>query len=106
MEPKDGDGLEHIILDDDQVSSVLCGYWAHSRVPLIMIHNEIEGLVIDTMFKVIRLYNTAVLVAVSRNVGIPLSGNQNINGVHPGGGTERGLPGIEASMIRRIFARI
>jgi hypothetical protein len=36
-----------------------------------MQENEIDGLTMDTTFRVIRLYHTAVLMAVSHNVGIP-----------------------------------
>jgi hypothetical protein len=38
-----------------------------------MANDEIDGLIMDTTFTVIRLYHTAVLVAVSHNVGIPLA---------------------------------
>jgi hypothetical protein len=72
VEPKDGDGLECITLDDNQISSILCGYWAHLRASSIMTHNKIDGLVMDTTFKVIQLYDTTALVAVSYNMGIPV----------------------------------
>jgi hypothetical protein len=38
-----------------------------------MRNTEIDGLVMDTPFTVIRLYHTAVLVAISHKVGIPLA---------------------------------
>jgi hypothetical protein len=70
--PRDGDGLERITLEDGRVFSVVSGYWIHPRAPAIMQENPIDGLIMDTTFKVIRQYHTAALVAVSHNVGIPL----------------------------------
>jgi hypothetical protein len=37
-----------------------------------LVNNEIDGLILDTTFKVIRQYHTAILLAIIHNVGLPL----------------------------------
>jgi hypothetical protein len=53
--------------------SIDSGIWVHPLAPSILTENEIDGIVLDTTFKVIRLYYTAILVAVYHNVGIPIA---------------------------------
>jgi hypothetical protein len=59
-------------LEDSQELSVVSGCWIHPWAVSMMQQNEIDGLIMDTTFRVIRLYHTAVLIAVSHNVGIPI----------------------------------
>jgi hypothetical protein len=49
------------------------GYWVHPKAQVILARHDIDGLVMDTTFKVIRRYHLAILVAVWHNVGIPLA---------------------------------
>jgi hypothetical protein len=53
--------------------SVLSGYWVAPQARSILHNNEIDGLIMDTPFRVMRHYYTAILVAVSHNVGIPVA---------------------------------
>jgi hypothetical protein len=72
-EAKQYDGRERYIHEGNQ-HAILSGYWVHGKAPSILTtDNQIDGLIMDTTFKVLRLYYTAILVAVSHNVGIPLA---------------------------------
>jgi hypothetical protein len=53
--------------------SVLSCYWVAPQVRSILLNNEIDGLMTDTSFRVMRQYYTAIPVAVNHNVGIPLA---------------------------------
>jgi hypothetical protein len=54
--------------------AILSGYWVHGKAPSIFTNgNQIDGLIMDTTFTVLRLFYTAILVAVSHNVGIPVA---------------------------------
>jgi hypothetical protein len=72
VRPRPGDHLDRVTLDGTRWS-IVSGTWVHPRAPAILENNRIDGLIMDTTFRVIRLYHTAVLVAVSHNVGIPLA---------------------------------
>jgi hypothetical protein len=52
--------------------SVLSGVWSSALAPAALVNNEINGLILDTMFKAIRQYHTAILLAIIQNVGLPL----------------------------------
>jgi hypothetical protein len=56
-----------------QTYSILSGYWVSPLAESILRENEIDGLIMDTTFRVMRQYYTAILVAVRHNVGIPLA---------------------------------
>jgi hypothetical protein len=51
---------------------VLSGVWLTALAAAAFVNNEIDGLILDTTFKVIRQYHTAILLAIIRNVGLPL----------------------------------
>jgi hypothetical protein len=53
--------------------SILSGYWVSPLAESILRENEVDGLIMDTTFRVMRRYYTAILVAVRHNVGIPLA---------------------------------
>jgi hypothetical protein len=53
--------------------SVLSGYWVALQARAILLKSKIGGLTMGTISRVMRQYNTAILVAVSHNVGIPLA---------------------------------
>jgi hypothetical protein len=57
----------------DKAYSILSGYWVSPLAKSIIEGNEIDGLIMDTTFRVMSQYYTAILVAVSHNVGIPLA---------------------------------
>jgi hypothetical protein len=64
---------EQYALEDGTKASIVSGFWMHPQAPSIMTENIIDGLIMDTTFKVIRRYHTAILMGVSHNVGIPLA---------------------------------
>jgi hypothetical protein len=51
---------------------VLSGVWLSALAAAALVDNEIERLILDTTFKVIRQYHTAILLAIIHNVGLPL----------------------------------
>jgi hypothetical protein len=56
--------------------SIISGCWVHERAASILRHrdaNQIDCLMLDTTWSVMREYVTAILVAVSHNTAIPLS---------------------------------
>jgi hypothetical protein len=64
--------MERVDLEGGGEFSVASGCWNPPWAVSIRQQNEIDGLIMDPTFRVIRLYHTAVLMAVSHNVGIPL----------------------------------
>jgi hypothetical protein len=70
---QDSEKWERYQMDDGTWVSIISGIWIHPQAPSIMTRNSVDGLVMDTTFEVIRLYHTAILIAVSHNVGIPLA---------------------------------
>lgn len=71
-ETKRYDGRERYTHEGNE-RSIMSGFWVQTQAPSILTDNEIDGLIMDTTFKVLRLYHTAILVAVSHNVGIPIA---------------------------------
>jgi hypothetical protein len=51
---------------------VLSGVWLSASAAATLVNNEIDGLILDTVFKVIKQYHTAILLAIIHNVGLPL----------------------------------
>jgi hypothetical protein len=51
---------------------VLSGVWLSALAAAALVNNEIDGLILDTTFKVIRQYHAAILLAIIHNVGLPL----------------------------------
>jgi hypothetical protein len=51
--------------------SVLSGVWVSAVGTTVICNNEIDGLVMDTTFKVIRQYHRAILLALIHNVAFP-----------------------------------
>jgi hypothetical protein len=53
---------------------IVSGFWIHPKaVSILRDGNEIDGVIMDTTFTVMRQYHAAILMAVSHNVGIPLA---------------------------------
>jgi hypothetical protein len=52
---------------------IVSGFWIHPKAVSILRGNEIDGIIMDTTFTVMRQYRAAILMAVSHNVGIPLA---------------------------------
>jgi hypothetical protein len=53
--------------------SILLGHWVSPFAESILRQDEVDGLIMDMTFRVMRQYYTAILVAVPHNVGIPLA---------------------------------
>jgi hypothetical protein len=67
-----GDNFATLLREGEEYSILRGSYvspWARS----VLEDNEIDGLMLDTTWHVIRQYVTAILMAVFRNVGIPLA---------------------------------
>jgi hypothetical protein len=62
----------HRVNHNDFEYSALLGVWLSVLVAAALVNNEIDGLILDTTFKMIRQYHTAILLAVIHNVGLPL----------------------------------
>jgi hypothetical protein len=62
----------HRVNHNDFEYSVLSGVWLNALPAAALVNNEIDGLILDTTFKVIRQYHTAILLAITHNVGLPL----------------------------------
>jgi hypothetical protein len=60
LEPRDGDGMGRIKLEDGREFSIVSGYWIHPQSVSIMQRNVVDGLIMDTTFRVIPSYHTAV----------------------------------------------
>jgi hypothetical protein len=52
---------------------IVSGFWIHPKAVSILRGSEIDGIIMDTTFTVMRRYRAAILMAVSHNVGIPLA---------------------------------
>jgi hypothetical protein len=53
---------------------IVSGFWFHPKaVSMLTEGNEIDGIIMDTTFTVMRQDHAAILMAVSHNVGIPLA---------------------------------
>jgi hypothetical protein len=63
----------HRIIHNDMEFSVLSGVWISAVGAAIICNNEINGLVMETTFKVIRQCHTAIVLALIHNVGSPLA---------------------------------
>jgi hypothetical protein len=63
----------HQIIHNDMEFSVLSGVWVSAVGAAVIYNHEIDDLVMDTTFKVIRRYHTASLPALIHNVGFPLA---------------------------------
>jgi hypothetical protein len=66
------DDNRHRVNHNDFEHFVLSGVWLSALAAAALVNNEIEGLILDTTFKVIRQYHTAILLAIIQNVGLPL----------------------------------
>jgi hypothetical protein len=66
------DDNRHQVNHNDFEYSVLSGVWLSALAAAALINSEIDGLLLDTTFKVIRQYHTAILLAIIHNVGLPL----------------------------------
>jgi hypothetical protein len=51
---------------------MLSDVWLSALTADALVNNEIDGLILDIMFKVIRQCHTAILLAIIHNVGLPL----------------------------------
>jgi hypothetical protein len=67
------DDQRHKVRLEGNEFSVLSGFWASPFAASILAENEIDRLIMDMTFRVMRQYHTAVLIAVIRVVGIPLA---------------------------------
>jgi hypothetical protein len=52
--------------------TVLSGVRLSALAAAALVNNEIDGLILDTTFNVIRQYHTAILLAIIHHVGLPL----------------------------------
>jgi hypothetical protein len=66
------DDNRHRVKHNDFGYSVLSGVWLSALTAAAIVNNEIDGLILEIMFKVIRQYHTAMLLAIIQNVGLPL----------------------------------
>jgi hypothetical protein len=66
-----GDEFESLIHGEDEFS-ILRGWYLSSCTQSILERNSMDGLMLDTTWKIIRKYMTTIIMAVYRNVGIPL----------------------------------
>jgi hypothetical protein len=66
------DENRHRVDHNDFEDSVLSGVWLSALATAALVNNEIDGLILDTTFKMIRQYHTAILLAIVQNVGLPL----------------------------------
>jgi hypothetical protein len=57
--------------DTDHV--ILSGFWVAPQARSIFQKHQIDGLILDTTFKVMNKYHTAILMVVSHNVGLPVA---------------------------------
>jgi hypothetical protein len=67
-----GEPFERVVRDGQEYS-ILRGSFVSPWARSILEENEVDGLMLDTTWHVIRQYVTAILMAVFRNVGIPLA---------------------------------
>jgi hypothetical protein len=58
------DDARHRISQDGNELSVSSGCWVSPYAAAILRENEVDGLIMDTTFKVTRQYHTAILLAV------------------------------------------
>jgi hypothetical protein len=49
------------------------GFWTEPRAKVTLDNHAIDGLIMDTTFKVLNQFHTAILIAVSYTVGLPLA---------------------------------
>jgi hypothetical protein len=70
--PSFGDHLESYDHNDTH-SSVLSGHGVAPQARSILVNNEIDILITKTIFRVMRQYYTAIIVAVGHNVGVTLA---------------------------------
>jgi hypothetical protein len=66
------DDNRHRVNHNDFEYSVLSSVCLSALVAAALVNNEIDGLILDTTFKKIRQYHTAILLAIIHNVGLPL----------------------------------
>jgi hypothetical protein len=66
------DDNHHRINHNDFEYSVLSGVWLSALAAAALVNNKIDGLILDTTFKMIRQYHTAILLTIIHNVGLPL----------------------------------
>jgi hypothetical protein len=71
-EPEFGDTHE-LFEKDGRSYAVISGYWVSPKARSILQNHNIDGIILDTTFKVMSRYHTAILIAVFHNVGIPLA---------------------------------
>jgi hypothetical protein len=62
---------ERLIRSEDEFS-ILLGWYVSPWAQSILEKNSVDGLMLDTTWKVIHKYMTTIITAVYRNVGIPL----------------------------------
>jgi hypothetical protein len=67
------DNNRHQVNHNDFEYSVLSGVWLSALAAATLVNNDIDGLILDAMFKVIRQCHTAILLVSIHNVGLPLS---------------------------------
>jgi hypothetical protein len=72
-EPSSRDKRLQSFTHSDHEWSILSGYWVSPFAESILRDHEIDGLIMDTTFRVMSRYYTAILVAVIHNVGVPLA---------------------------------
>jgi hypothetical protein len=65
------DEFERLICGEDEFS-ILCAWHGGSWAQPILERNSVEGLMLETTWKVIRKYVTMIIIAGYRNMGIPL----------------------------------
>jgi hypothetical protein len=66
---RDRDRYRH----DGRDYTILSGFWVAPQAKSVIQRHIIDGIILDTTFKVMNHYHTAILLAVSHNVGIPLA---------------------------------
>jgi hypothetical protein len=66
------DDNRHQVNHNDFECSVLSGVWLSALAAAALVNNEIDGLILDTKFKVILQCHTAILLAIIHNMRLPL----------------------------------
>jgi hypothetical protein len=67
------DDSRHLVIHDHHEYSRLFGVSLSAPGVATLAINEIDGLVLDTTFNVIRQYHPAILLAIIHNLGLPLT---------------------------------
>ena len=70
--PEVDDGRDRVRHDGNEYV-VSSGSWLSPFAHSVLTENEVDGVILDTTFTVMRQHQTAILTSIVRNVGIPLA---------------------------------